>query len=37
MVDNGPTLAPIALAACWYGLVVQILSTDDEAYSPDAA
>ncbi len=36
IVDNASTLAPITLAACWYGLVVQVISTDDDTGCPHA-
>jgi hypothetical protein len=34
IADNGPTLAPVVLAACWYGFVAHVVSTDDERYRP---
>jgi hypothetical protein len=37
VIDNGPTLAPVVLAACWYGLVMQVISTDDDICCPETA
>lgn len=29
VADNGPALAPVILAACWYGFAAHVVSAED--------